>query len=207
MAVKERIGKFGSYYGNDLNSSNPLTQAQMETNAMYIYAYLKNEGWSNNAIAGILGNMHVESSFNPGRWQNDDVGNSSGGYSLVQWTPASNYINWVAGDPSEMDNALSRIIYDLNQGNGFQWIPTSTYNFSFKDFSTSDLPPSTLARSFMLCYERPADQSEAAQSYRGGLADIWYTFITGLSPIKPTTKKKKKFKFILFKRRSIYGQR
>ena len=207
--VLSRVGKYGSYYGNDINSSNALNQSQMETNAMYIYAYLHAEGWTINAIAGILGNMQVESSLNPGRWQSDRVGGSAEGhgYGLVQWTPYTKYQLWVSGDASTMDNNLSRIMYEIN--NNIQWIATSTYNFSFKDFSKSNLSPGTLARSFMLCYERPADQSESAQSYRASLANNWYTFLTGVIPSDPviSSSKKKKFKFILFKRRFIRGQR
>jgi len=48
--------------------------------------------WSIYAIAGALGNIAHESSFNPWRWQSDTV-NYEAGYGLVQFTPASGYIN------------------------------------------------------------------------------------------------------------------
>ena len=213
MAAILRTGIFGDYYGNTFDTSNPLTNSQMEVNALYIYSYLKHEGWTENAIAGVLGNMEVESSLNPGRWQSDRVGGdtSGHGYSLVQWTPYTKYTEWCSsegfGDPSEMDTALSRIMYEVK--NNIQWIGTGRYyGMSFEEFTTSELSVSELAIGFLLCYERPADQSESAQSYRSSLAEKWYTYLTGREPINPggnTKRKKKKYKFILFnKRRRIF---
>ena len=203
-----RRGIFGDYYGNTYNTSNALTYAQMEVNALYIYSYLKHEGWSENAIAAVLGNMEVESSLNPGRWQSDRVGGdeSGHGYSLVQWTPYTKYTNWCSsegfGDPSEMDSALARIKYEVEQD--IQWIGVGSYNgMSFEEFSKSSEPVAYLAVGFLLCYERPADQSEAVQNYRASLAEKWYTYLTGKEPTKPggSGNKKKKFNFILFNKK------
>lgn len=206
MAVSMRHGSVGWYYGNDFNSSNALTQAQMELNATYIYKYLSEMGWTINAIAGMLGNMEVESSINPGRWQSDRVGGDSSGhgYGLVQWTPYTKYTEWVGdnADPSTMDNNLSRIIYELH--NNIQWIGVGRYvGMSFEDFSKSTLPATELAKAFVLCYERPADQSEEHQAYRASLGQKWYTYLLGDNPNPtPTSRKKKnKFNFILFNNR------
>lgn len=65
MALELRRGTFGDYWGNDYNSSNALVQSQMEINAQYIWSYLANQGWTKNAVAGVLGNMQSESSINP----------------------------------------------------------------------------------------------------------------------------------------------
>ena len=150
MAVSLRQGTFGSYYGNDFNSSNALNYEQMKVNVTYIYSYLTNKGWSVNAISAMCGNMQAESSINPGRWQSDRVGGetSGHGYGLVQWTPYTKYTEWVSGDPSTMDNNLSRIIYEVE--NKLQWIATSKYNYSFKEFSTSNKSVSELAIAFLL---------------------------------------------------------
>lgn len=221
MSVVKRTGFYGEYYGNDFNSSNPLTEEQMQLNAKTIYGALTRVGWTDESIAAILGNMEAESTINPGRWQNENVGNTSGGYGLVQWTPATKYINWINemvsqgaltnSDPSELENQIVRINEERNSN--IQWIPTSKYNYSFEDFSYSNDNPGELAKAFMLCYERPADQSLSKQSQRANLGKKWYTFLTGIDvpdvPITPggTSSKKKKFKFILFKRRFIRGQR
>lgn len=213
MGVSLRTGKYGSYYGNDYNSSNALTLEQMKLNATYIYSYLSSKGWTKNSVAALLGNMQAESSINPGRWQSDRVGGDSDGhgYSLVQWTPYTKYTNWCSengySDPSEMDSALARIIYEVEQD--IQWIGVGNYyGMSFEEFATSEKDVSYLAVGFLLCYERPADQSEAVQNYRSSLALTWYDYLGGVTPEPPTPtptlKKKKKFNFLLFNRRRIF---
>lgn len=204
-----RTGTFGEYYGSPWGQSSPLNQTQMNKNAAYIRYALTAAGWTIQAIAATLGNMQAESTINPGRWQSDDVNNTSMGYGLVQWTPSTNYTDWCAAnnraDPSEMDNAIARLLYELD--NGLQWIATSSYNFDFKTFSKSTDTPEKLAAAFLLNYERPADQSEAVQAYRGVLATTWYTYLTGgdvpITPPTPgeSTTKKRKFNFLLFGRK------
>ena len=188
-----RTGQYGQYWGNDYNSSDALAQSQMELNATYIYHSLTASGWSANAIAAMLGNMQSESTINPGRWEGNNVG-SGPGYGLVQWTPYTNYTNWVTGDPSTMDNNLARIDYEV--ANGLQWISTSAYPMSFSDFKTSHRDPYYLAMAFLKNYERPANPN---QPVRGEQARAWYEFITGLHPW--TGKEKKGYNFTLFNRR------
>lgn len=206
MSAISRIGQFGTYWGNTFDTSITLTQSQMETNALYIYRYLSSKGWTKNAIAGMLGNMQAESSINPGRWQSDRVGGDATGhgYGLVQWTPYTKYTEWcnqhLMNDPSTMDANLSRIVYEVT--NSIQWIGVGAFSdMSFEDFSKSTLSPSELGKAFVLCYERPADQSESVQAFRGGLAQNWYEFLGGVTPINPSKKKRKKYNFILFNRR------
>ena len=47
--------------------------------------------WTTESIAGMLGNVLAESGLNPWRWQRDTY-NTSGGYGLFQFTPASGYL-------------------------------------------------------------------------------------------------------------------
>ena len=202
--AKLRFGLYGTYIGDEFDSSSALTLDQMQVNAKYIYTYLAARGWTKNAIAGLLGNMQVESSINPGRWQSDRVGGDSSGhgYGLVQWTPYTIYTEWVSGDPSTMDNNLSRIIYEIE--NNLQWIGVGDFaGMSFRDFSTSLLSPYELGRAFILCYERPADQSSEAQAYRGSLASSWFEYLSGVNPTPTSKKKKKNFKFVLFNKRRV----
>lgn len=65
MGLEQRQGTFGNYWGNTYDSSQVLTRSQMEVNATYIWAYLRQQGWTMNAVAGILGNIQSESSINP----------------------------------------------------------------------------------------------------------------------------------------------
>ena len=210
-----RTGRFGDYYGCYLGESHHLSDSQMETNARYIYSFLSNAGWSLNAISAILGNMQAESSINPGRWESEDVLNMSKGYGLVQWTPASKYIEWSDEqgyeDPSEMDNNLNRILYEVE--NGIQWIKVpNSYDISFKEFTTSDKSVQYLAESFLINYERPKDQSDSVKAFRGSLAKAWYTFLSGETPTDPsnpsdpsepseTKGKRKGYNFLLFNSR------
>lgn len=208
-----RTGTYGSFCGSPTGYSEPMSAGQMQLNAIYLRAALTAQGWSLGAIAGLLGNMEAESTINPGRWQSDSPGNTSLGYGLVQWTPSTKYTDWCSeqgySDTSHIDSNLARILYEVE--NNIQWIATSTYNFSFKSFSTSTESVSSLAKAFLLCYERPADQSESVQNYRASLALAWYKYLTGEDPPDIpdipdtpgtiTRKKKKSNYFLLFNQR------
>lgn len=207
-----RNGSKGQYYGSTFNQSEPLTVEQMTVNVRYIYTYLISKGWSIQAICAMVGNMQAESSINPGRWQSEDVGNTSLGYGLVQWTPSTKYTSWCGengfADPSEMDANLSRILYEVESN--LQWIATNEYPLTFKEFTQSGLRIEDLAKAFLLCYERPADQSASVREYRGSLARNWYNVIINNSwgsgssnPSGGTTSKtkKSKYKFLLFNAR------
>lgn len=206
MADK-RTGQYGSYYGSTYNSSEALTDEQMSLNVEYIHNYLTDKGWTTKAISALCGNMQAESTINPGRWQSEDVGNTSMGYSLVQWTPASKYIGWCnsegLSDPSEMDNALARICFEV--ANGLQWISTSSHNLSFEEFITSEADIAYLATAFLLNYERPADQSESVQAYRSTLALQWYEMLKSKGDNADVGDKKKtkrkRYNFVLFNQR------
>lgn len=209
MAVTLRFGNYGSYYGNDYNSSNSLTNDQMKVNATYIYKALSDKGWSKNAIAGILGNMQHESAINPGRWEGNDVGDGPG-YGLVQWTPYTKYTEWAKlnghSDPSTMDANIDRIIYEVK--NRVQYYATDDYPESFEEFTKSTKTPYYLACAFAFNYERSwvalygtEEEKEALRQKRGGSANDWYEYLGGVSPGTSTNRKRKGYKFVLFNKR------
>ena len=125
-----------------------LSPEQQLANATYIYYYLLNEGWSTEAICGLLGNIHEESHYNPGTWE---VMNESGtGYGLVQWTDAkTKFLNWLSNklgmdyvdekmedlvnemannSPEELMNyELNYLLESCQPGEG-EWIPTTEHN-------------------------------------------------------------------------------
>lgn len=182
-----------------------LTQGQMEVNALYIYEFLRVRSWTVNAIAGMLGNMEAESTLNPGIWQSLNEGNTSGGYGLVQWTPATKYLDWCnenGYEPSHLDSALQRIVWE--RANGVQYYPTTNYPITWQEFKHSTLSPAYLAKTFLYNYERPKDPKPEA---RGALAEKWYTFLTGDIPNPdtptptptPTIKKHKMSLLMMFK--------
>ena len=163
-----------------------LTAAEMETNAKYIWNYLGRRGWSLNAVCGMLGNMETESTINPGIWQNLDEGNTSLGYGLVQWTPATKYLEWCTengSEPSHMNTALRRIIYEVE--NSLQYYPTDSYPETFAEFKVSTKSPEYLALAFLANYERPADPNQPA---RGTQATAWYNVLKDMEfPTSPPT--------------------
>lgn len=168
--LKNTSGQPYKYYTGNVF----LSRAQMQVNARYVWQYLRLKGWSRNAVAGMLGNMETESTINAGIWQNlSDGSDLSLGFGLVQWTPASKYLDWcgyVAYD--SIDTALDRIIYELE--NGLQWISTEDYPLSFATFAKSAGSPEYLAECFLHNYERPADTNQPARATQ---ARTWYNYL------------------------------
>ena len=100
-----------------------LSQEQMNANALEVYKYLSARGWSLNAIAGLLGNMQSESYVNPGVWQSLQANNYSGGFGLVQWTPATNYTDWARQNGYDIADPNGQLYWidALSESTG-QWI-------------------------------------------------------------------------------------
>ena len=160
-----------------------LSKAEMENNARYIWQYLKGNGWSMNAVAGMLGNMQTESTINPGIWESLDEGDTSQGFGLVQWTPATKLITWANSqylDYTEMDTQLERIEYELAKG--LQYYPTDSYPETFAQFKVSTKSPNYLGMAFLANYERPAEPNQPA---RGTQAEAWYKFLQSIDSDTP----------------------
>ena len=137
-----------------------LSRSEMEDNARFIWNYLGSRGWSINAVAAMLGNMETESTINPGIWESLAAGNTSGGYGLVQWTPATKYLNWSSErglEPSLMTSNLKRIVWEFD--NGESYYPTD-YDISASEFKVSTQSPGFLAMVFLTNYEQPADYNQ-----------------------------------------------
>ena len=104
---------------------------------------------------------------------------------LVQWTPYTKYTNWVTGDPSTMDNNISRILYEVQ--NNIQWgagiYGTPPYNF--EGFTHSTESAYDLAINFLKYYERPASLDYS----RGTQAESWYNYLTGDIPSRRSCSK------------------
>lgn len=162
-----------------------LSMTEMENNARIIWNYLGSKGWTINAVAGMLGNMQHESSINPKIWENLTV-DYNRGYGLTQWTPATKLFKWAGTDNPTGEQELDRIIYESE--NELQWFYNSEVGeappITFKEFTTSLEPPSTLARYFLYFYEHPADPI-GQRPIREGDGDYWYEFLSGEPPPKP----------------------
>lgn len=170
-----------------VNENGTISYEGMANNVGIMRTYFSDSGWSINAISAIAGNMQAESGINPGRWENDYVGNLKGGFGLVQWTPATKLRNWidlVYGDGNYTDgyHQLRRIIYELD--NGLQYSPSKGFKESFPEWSISHKKPGYLAAAFLCNYEKAADTGWAAQIKRARIAESWYKTLTGEDPGK-----------------------
>ena len=155
-----------------------LSIEEQKINAEYIMTYLLNNGWSKNAICGMLGNMQTESTINPCIWQNLDSGNQSLGYGLVQWTPSTKYTSWATSNGysiGDINGQLDRLQYEID--NDLQWISTTSYPLSFHDFKFSNETPEYLAQAFLINYERPNNQNQPNRSTQ---ARFWFDYFEGI---------------------------
>lgn len=152
-----------------ISSNRYLTIEEMTENAQYILDWLVGKGWTKEAACAVLGNMQSESTMNPGLWENTDEGNFSVGFGLVQWTPASKYIDWAENNGLEymdIDSQLQRILYEVETK--IQWYYSG---MSFQQFTQSTDQPGNLANLFLMYYERPKNQ---VQPWRAKQAEYWY---------------------------------
>ena len=161
---------------NVVSDSNYIKQFQQLINARYIYHYLKNQGWRDYPIFAVLGNMEIESSINPGKWQvpND----TTTGYGLVQWDDATKLITWANEnnlDYRDMDTQIKRILFEVKAG--IQWNKTmDSPEITFSEFTTSTKSVYDLAEYFVRCYEMPANVNNKVAT-RQKLAWKWCTLI------------------------------
>ncbi|WP_314068564.1 phage tail tip lysozyme [uncultured Vagococcus sp.] len=159
-----------------------MMATQLET-ATAIWKYLIAKGWSKEAIAGVLGNMQSESGIIADRWESDIVGNMNGGYGLVQWTPATKFINWANSNGLNyrtLDAQLRRIEWEV--ANNVQWWhPTLT----FKQFTQRAVSPEECASLFITYYERPANPN---QPNRQTQARAWYEKLKGINKPIPNDR-------------------
>jgi hypothetical protein len=95
-------------------------------------------------------------------------------------------VNWQKDkgyEIGDIDGQLLKLLDEVEMdGKGWvegrsQWITKSSYNISFKDFTTSTKDAAWLAGAFLINYERPADQSVDNQKDRGRNASFWYEYL------------------------------
>ena len=156
-----------------------------------VYNYFSAYGWTLNAIAGMIGNMMVESTINPGCCQYNSVDwdnpstilSTSGGIGLTQWTPARKYYNWAIDnglDPLQGDSQCARIEYEREHN--LQWSLNNLGNHTWEQFVSSTESPETLARVFVWAYERPQNPNIAQRQRNARWA---YDYLSNISPTPP----------------------
>lgn len=158
-----------------ISNNKNLTQGEMESNAKEIYTYLSDKGWTINAISGLLGNMQRESTINPGLWQSLKEGNYSGGYGLVQWTPASKYTNWATANGYEIGDGIGQLYWidQLTESSG-EWLSVETYKLTWAQFKESTETPEYLASAYLKNFERAGTEKEDERKQN---ARAWYDYL------------------------------
>lgn len=171
--------------GNDGDVPPELT-TEKEKNAWAVWQFLKSKGYSEQAAAGILGNMDQESGIMP----DIDEGGGGPGYGLVQWTsPIAGesgraYVQrllaqaGISGDYRNINTQLQLLEWHMHNG---QYIPSAAYPYSVAQFKAlTDIGTATMA--FEANFERPA----VTHPERIPLAQYWYDLLKDLKPSKPT---------------------
>ena len=133
---------------SDGQSQFGLSQDEKDENASRIYTFFTKQGWTKEAICGMLGNMDVESRMNP---RAENQGTDS--YGLVQWHPSSKLTNWAISESLDWELGITqckRISFE--EENNLQWASWSTYAFSYWAREMVDTVEN-MANIFMTHYE------------------------------------------------------
>ena len=141
---------------------------------MAVWTFLKGKGLSDEAAAGVMGNMQQESNFST-----TAVGDGGTSYGLIQWH---------AGRKDNLYNYCKQHGYDVNSLEGqlnFLWEesldPNSSYGKRLTErgfYNASSA--SDAAVIFHDVVEGSADSADAVRRVRGGNAENWYSTFTGL---------------------------
>lgn len=161
-----------------------LDNTQMENNAIIVWSYLYFRGWSREAVSALLGNMEVESTINPGIWQNlTPYGDS--GFGLVQFTPYTDFTDWADANGYAWDDGNAQLLHiDTQTVPDGQWIITPGHYMPFDTFKESPESPEFLAEIFVYNYLRPADISATLEARKTN-AKKWYDYLQDIDPLQP----------------------
>ena len=169
----------------------PELTTDQEKNAWIVWQFLKSKGYTEQAAAGILGNMDQESGIMP---DTEQIGGPA--YGLVQWDgsayPLVPPATWngreyvqnlmraagISGDYRTTKAQCQLLEWCMLNG---QYIKTSAYPYSVAQFKgLTNISTATTA--FEANFERPA----ATHPERVQLAIKWYNKLHGLKPPTPS---------------------
>lgn len=165
-----------------------LTNDNMENNAYIFYSVMSNYGYDLKSICAMLGNISVESGINPALWQSRKYGDMSVGYGLVQWTPASKYINWAKSNNYDEKDGYGQCVWLDKMTDKNQWIKTTSYPLTWKQFKENSKHKSIdyLTKAFLKNFERAGIEKT---NQRIDYAKRWYNYLKNKQPFSPTTNK------------------
>lgn len=186
---KEVVAGGGS--GGGEGEFPPQLTTDQEKNAWIVWQFLKSKGYTEQAAAGILGNMDQESGIMP---DTEQIGGPA--YGLVQWDgsayPLVPPATWngreyvqnlmraagISGDYRTTKAQCQLLEWCMFNG---QYIKTSAYPYSVAQFKTLT-NISTATTAFEANFERPA----VTHPERVQLAIKWYNKLHGLKPPTPS---------------------
>ena len=173
-----------------------------------MWDYFKSKGLNDFGVAGLMGNLYAESGLRPTNLQNTyekklgmsdaeytaavDAGvytnfiNDSAGYGLAQWTYWSlkqdmlTYFQKKKKSIGDLETQMEFLAYQLSNDYKAVW--------STLQKATSVLEASNAV---LLKFERPADQSEAAQAKRASYGQKYYDKYATKAEVKEETPNKK----------------
>lgn len=176
--------------------------AEALDNARMGYSILAARGFTLEAFCAVWGNVEHESGYNPWRWQGDSVlpvgdprigYQNAHAYGLVQWDPASKYIDGGASysgyGPNYSDRAGSAAegtaqlnFLDATAVSSGQYFPNPNYNYqiSYANFKTATLNQYSmewLTRAWFHNYERGTWSNSRVTA-----AQYWYDTLSGEPP-------------------------
>ena len=164
-----------------VDSENASADNFPTNNEIEIWTYLKKDGYSEEAASGIMGNMYAESNFVPDAVEAE----TKEGYGLVQWSferkdSLFEYAEKMKKDVSSI--AVQMDFLCMEEMPTMSWrINEKEYFSNLNQFKNSD-SIEKCTEAFMLCFERPKDQSDSAIEKRISFSiDIYNKFrgITG----------------------------
>lgn len=174
-------------------------------NAQEIWNYLVGSGWTEQAAAGVLGNMQVESFLNPGQWEIGFNYSIARGTGLGQWTPATKVSNYVGSTnkdamangslqmallvstPGQYITETQYITFLAPDGSSPYYGETGLpYLSTMAQYSQSTASVDDLTKLWAICWERPgATYYNNSIGDRKTYANYWYATFSG-GPVPPT---------------------
>lgn len=165
------IFMFGGSMNFSSSGGKPTDLTEQEENAWEIWSLLGEKEYTEEARAGILGNIDQETG---GSFIADtDEKGGGGGYGLIQWTPKSVLIEamktaGISGDYKSIRTQVDVMDWELS-GAGRGYTPTHSYPQTGEEFKQlKDLK--VAARAYEKNRERPRDDHPERQE----LAQKWY---------------------------------
>lgn len=176
--------------------------AEALDNARMGYSILAARGFTLASFCAVWGNVEHESGYNPWRWQGDSVlpvgdprigYQNAHAYGLVQWDPASKYIdgatsysgygpNYSDRQGSANEGSAQLNFLDATAVSSGQYFPNPNYNYqisyaNFKAATLNQYSMEWLTRAWFHNYERGTWSSSRVTA-----AQYWYDTLSGEPP-------------------------